>query len=92
MLDKDRPYWNMEIETKLDTPEMKEFQLSRLKAVLRRLYDNAPFYKCQFDELGIVVGALRQQPQHVFCTDDGQQIGFRIAVDGREKDMSPGAD
>lgn len=54
MQNNDRPYWNMEIETKLNTPEMKEFQLSRLKAVLRRLYDNAPFYKRQFDELGVV--------------------------------------
>ena len=53
MLNNDRPYWNMEIEPKLNTPEMKDFQLSRLKAVLRRLYDNAPFYKRQFDELGL---------------------------------------
>jgi len=59
MQDLDRPYWNMEIESKLNTPEMKAFQLSRLQAVLRRLHDHAPFYRRQFHELGIVPEKIR---------------------------------
>lgn len=44
----------MEMEPILNTPEMREIQLVRLKEFLRRVYDNAPFYKKQFDELGVV--------------------------------------
>lgn len=53
-MSEERPYWNMEIEPKLNTPEMKELQLEKVKAMLRRLYDNAPFYREQFDALGVV--------------------------------------
>jgi phenylacetate-CoA ligase len=53
-LDEDRPYWNMEMEPILNTPEMREIQLAKLKVFLRRLYDNAPFYTKQFDKLGVV--------------------------------------
>jgi len=52
-MDSDRPYWNMEIETKLNTPEMRELQLAKLKKLLVRLNDNAPFYKKQFEEQGV---------------------------------------
>jgi phenylacetate-CoA ligase len=52
-MDNDRPYWNMEVETKLNTPEMRELQLVKIKKLLRRLYDNAPFYRKQFDALGV---------------------------------------
>ena len=44
----------------LNTPEMREIQLKKLKVFLRRLYDNAPFYTKQFDELGVVAGEDQQ--------------------------------
>ena len=40
----ERPYWNMEIEPLLNTPQMKEIQLAKLKKMLGRLKANAPFY------------------------------------------------
>ena len=40
----DRPYWNMEIEPLLNTPEIKKLQLKKLKKMLIRLKANAPFY------------------------------------------------
>jgi phenylacetate-CoA ligase len=52
-MNEERPYWNMEMEPKLNTPEMREIQLAKLKVLLKRLYDNAPFYTRQFDELGL---------------------------------------
>ncbi len=52
-MDNDRPYWNMEVETKLNTPEMRELQMAKIKKLLRRLHDNAPFYQKQFDALGV---------------------------------------
>ena len=53
-MDEDRPYWNMEMEPILNTPQMREIQLKKLKVFLRRLYDNAPFYTKKFDELGVM--------------------------------------
>lgn len=53
-MDEERPYWNMEMEPILNTPEMREIQLKKLKVFLRRLYDNAPFYTKKFDEQGVV--------------------------------------
>lgn len=49
----ERPYWDMEIETKLQTPEMKELQLKKLQKMIRRLYDNASYYKTLFDESNV---------------------------------------
>jgi len=40
----DKPYWNMEIEPLLNTPEMEKIQLKKLKKMLARLKANAPFY------------------------------------------------
>ena len=48
-----RPYWNMEIETKLNTPEMKELQWPRLKKKLTDLYERAPFWKARFEKAKI---------------------------------------
>ncbi len=58
-MQEERPYWNMEMETILNTPEMREIQLAKLKVFLRRLYDNAPFYTRKFDELGVVPEKLK---------------------------------
>ena len=52
-MDDNRPYWNMEMETKLNTPEMRDIQLAKLKKMLARLMDNAPFYTKQFNQLGV---------------------------------------
>ena len=59
-MDDDRPYWNMEVETKLNTPEMREIQLAKLKKMLARLNDNAPFYNKQFDRAGSEPGQDKQ--------------------------------
>lgn len=40
----ERPYWDMEIESLLNTPEMKKIQLQKLKTTLAKLKANAPFY------------------------------------------------
>lgn len=46
----DRPYWDMEMEPKLNSPEMLPIQLSRLKTMLGRLNAGAPFYTRLFAE------------------------------------------
>jgi phenylacetate-CoA ligase len=43
-MDQNRPYWNMEIEPLLNTPQIQKLQLEKLKKMLGRLKANAPFY------------------------------------------------
>ncbi len=57
-MDQNRPYWNMDIEPFLNTPEMEKVQFEKLKKMLNRLKANAPFYakmiegsKCDPDSL-----------------------------------------
>ena len=49
----DRKYWNMEMEPKLNTPEMRELQWKRLKRALKWQYENSPFNRERFDAAGI---------------------------------------
>jgi len=54
-----RPYWNMEMETKQNTPEMKELQWEKLKKKVQALYDTAPFWKARFDKAGVKPGSIK---------------------------------
>jgi phenylacetate-CoA ligase len=51
--EKRRPYWNMEVETKLNTPEMREYQLKKLKERLEFLKGEAgpPFWKKELKDV-----------------------------------------
>ena len=45
----ERHYWNMEVETKLNTPEIKPVQLKNLREMLRYMYANSNFWKSLWD-------------------------------------------
>jgi len=49
----ERKYWDMEMEPFLNTPQMKELQLYKLKMMLKRLYCNAPFHRKRLDAVGV---------------------------------------
>jgi hypothetical protein len=59
-------------------------QLSRIEADLP-LAQREEFRR--LDESRVVVGTLGQHLQHILGANDRKQVGFRIAVDGREKNM-----
>ncbi len=48
-----RPYWNMDAEPLLNTPDMAKIQLDQLKTMLGRMKANAPFYAKMFQEAGL---------------------------------------
>ena len=48
-----QPYWNMEIEPLLNTPEMEKIQFEKLQKMLARMQANAPFYTKMFEEAGL---------------------------------------
>jgi phenylacetate-CoA ligase len=49
----ERKYWNMEIEPKLNTAEMREFQLGKLKEALAWQYENTPLNRKRFEKAGV---------------------------------------
>ena len=51
-------YWNPEIET-MPIAELKALQLKNLKALVRRLYDNSPFYRQRMQQQGVTPDAVR---------------------------------
>ncbi len=55
----ERPYWNMAVEPLLNTPEMKAIQLGKLKTMLTRLRNNAPFYAQMIESSGLVPDRLQ---------------------------------
>jgi phenylacetate-CoA ligase len=61
----DRLYWNMQIEPFLNTPQMKDLQLEKLKIMLRRHHTHAPFHKKRLEEAGINVDKLDERAKSV---------------------------
>jgi len=50
--------WNKEIET-ISRPKLEELQLERLKATVKRVYENVPFYRKRLDENGITPDGIK---------------------------------
>jgi len=68
--------WNKEAEC-MDRNEMSALQLSRLKDLVRRAYDNVPFYRNRFDSMGL-------KPEHVKTLKDIEKIPFTTKNDLRD--------
>lgn len=45
-------YWDMEIEPRLNTPDMAEIQWRKLQPLLSRLYDQKPYWRARMDAAG----------------------------------------
>ena len=52
-MSEDRPYWNMEVEPKFNTPEMRRIQDQKLVQRIKLLREKAPYFTQKFKELGI---------------------------------------
>ena len=62
MEDTNRQYWNMEIEPKLNTEEMKALQLPKLKEALKWQYENTPFNRDRLDKAGVKTSVSMVEP------------------------------
>ncbi len=67
--------YHVEMET-LPREELKELQLSRLKALVERVYYNVPFYRNKFEEVGI-------KPEHIRSLSDVKYLPFTEKQDLR---------
>jgi len=52
-MEEQRKYWNMEMESILNTQEMKEIQLAKIKKLVKRLYESKSFWKERMDKAGV---------------------------------------
>ncbi len=49
----ERPYWDMEVEPLLNTPEMRELQWTKLREAIRYCYEKVPFDRQRMDKAGV---------------------------------------
>ncbi|MCL2024072.1 MAG: phenylacetate--CoA ligase [Oscillospiraceae bacterium] len=69
-------YYQPEIETA--SPEkMREIQSERLQKMVRNCYNNVPFYKKKFDEMGL-------KPEDIASIDDIVKLPFTVKQDLRD--------
>ena len=54
------PYWNMQIEPFLNTPEMKTLQLAKLKIKLEEIYNGALFHRKRMDAVKLTPDYIRK--------------------------------
>jgi phenylacetate-CoA ligase len=69
-------YWQPENEC-MDREELAQLQLERLESTLNRVYQNVPFYKKKFDEIGF-------NPDDLRSLDDLRKLPFTTKNDLRE--------
>jgi len=55
----ERPYWNMEIEPILNTPVIREIQLAKIKRLVKKLYEDKPFWRSWLDISGVKPDDIR---------------------------------
>jgi phenylacetate-CoA ligase len=62
LTDLDRPFWDEEAQTR-PREQIRALQDERLRAAVRRAYDNAPFFRGRFDAAGV-------RPEDIKSVDD----------------------
>lgn len=68
--------WNKERET-ISREELRILQTKNLQALVKRVYENVPFYKQKFDEMGI-------KPEDIQDISDITKLPFTSKLDMRE--------
>jgi len=68
--------WNKEAEC-MNRKDMEALQLQRLKEVVKRAYENVPFYRKRFDDIGL-------KPEHITTLKDIEKIPFTTKDDLRD--------
>lgn len=69
-------YWNQSFET-MDRETLKALQLDRLKQMVHRVYHNVPFYRNEWQKLGL-------SPDSVTTLEDLQKFPFTVKTDIRD--------
>jgi len=62
-MEQERKYWNMEMEPILNTPQMREIQLRKIKKLVKRLYESKPFWRERMEKVKV-------KPEDIKSFDD----------------------
>ncbi len=68
--------WNEELEC-MSEDEKKQLQLTRLQDVVKKAYENVPYYRKRFEEIGI-------KPEDIKTLNDVEMLPFTTKTDLRE--------
>ncbi|MBT3318829.1 MAG: phenylacetate--CoA ligase [Clostridia bacterium] len=68
--------WNQKIEC-MDREQLSVLQTEKLRKTAQKVYENVPFYKQAFDELGV-------KPDDIKSLDDLQSLPFTVKSDLRD--------
>lgn len=90
MLEKNDKYFNMEVETMLNTQQMREMQWKKLKKAIQFMYDHVPFDRERMEKAGVkpedirsfddfarmvpYAGQAEYREVYERCTPDGSEI------------------
>jgi phenylacetate-CoA ligase len=69
-------YWNEKIET-VPVPELRKYQLKKLKEQVKHCYQNSTFYRQKFKNAGL-------RPEEIRTVEDVQKIPFTVKNDLRD--------
>jgi phenylacetate-CoA ligase len=86
-MNKERPYWNMEMEPLYGTPEMEKLQLERLKAQLTRLKAKGGYYARMMDRNKLYPEKLSGFDEFKDKTEIFNKATWKKIVDDCEGDM-----
>lgn len=87
MADMNRQYWNMEIEPKLNTDEIRSLQLEKLKTALHWQYHHTPFNRNRFDKAGVRPEEIHSFEDFARAIPPAGQADIRESIEGIGLDM-----
>jgi len=85
-------YFNMQVEPKLNTDDMRELQLKKLKPTLEFFYNHVPFERRRMDSAGIKPEDIRDFDDYARVMPLAGQTDYRKVFDEVENDMQKAYD
>lgn len=85
-------YFNMQVEPKLNTDEMREVQLKKLQPTLEFFYDHVPFERRRMDSAGIKPADIHDFDDYARAMPLAGQADYRNVFDEVENDMQKAYD
>ena len=84
----DKKYFNMDMETLLNTPEMRKIQERKVSAALRYFYDKVPFDRDRMDKNGVKPDDIKTLNDLAKAVPISGQADFRKVFDRFDNDMN----
>ncbi len=83
----ERPYWDMEIEPRLNTPEIRELQWEKLQQAIRYCYEKVPFDRQRMDKAGVGPDDIRSFDDFARAISHAGQPEVRELVEEMGSDL-----